>query len=413
MLTARRTFDADDMIVLLTKQLAEPAPPLPESVPAVVRQLVASMLEKDPERRPGSAHEVAKGLEQALQHQTSVDARTIADRTVTEVTAGAAGPPSADAGRAGAGVALQQRPGGRLNSVRKLVNDRFSGRVPMWAIAVATLLGLGALLVFMSRTGIDNGRSAGGAVATAEPGGERQVGDLGENEDADAEPDLSSLDPELQRVISAARGGSVEALYALEQRSPATRTKHEWLALAQGRLRRRQLDEALGAFERALAADATLAENATMLAGLRYFAEKETTSDRVMEFAAAHLGSSGADLLFHIWFSTSRVTRTTQRARELLDEDRVSRRWSAALRVALDLRKAQACEDYRQLLARAKAVADERSLGPLRELMKTKGCGVDREQDCWSCLRSGDELKDTIAQVRMRKAPLFRSRRFR
>jgi hypothetical protein len=79
----------------------------------------------------------------------------------------------------------------------------------------------------------------------------------------------------------------------------------------------------------------------------------------------------------------------------------------------MELRDAKTCEDFKELLPRALTQADQRSLGPLKDLLKTEGCGGGLDQDCFPCLRDGPLLKDVITQVQMRHAPQFGRRRWR
>ena len=58
-LSGRRPFAGDTPVSVALAQVREPPPPLPESIPADVRELVMSMLAKDPSDRPSSAGEVA------------------------------------------------------------------------------------------------------------------------------------------------------------------------------------------------------------------------------------------------------------------------------------------------------------------------------------------------------------------
>jgi serine/threonine-protein kinase len=60
-------FDAPDLPTILRAQLEQPAPPLPEHVPAALRVLVGELLEKQPIARPASACEVRERLAAVLE----------------------------------------------------------------------------------------------------------------------------------------------------------------------------------------------------------------------------------------------------------------------------------------------------------------------------------------------------------
>ncbi|GLU49875.1 serine/threonine-protein kinase [Nocardiopsis ansamitocini] len=59
-LAGRPPFTADTPLALALMHTREAPPPLPESVPTSVRELVEWLLEKDPDARPGSAADVAQ-----------------------------------------------------------------------------------------------------------------------------------------------------------------------------------------------------------------------------------------------------------------------------------------------------------------------------------------------------------------
>ncbi|MBG0827042.1 protein kinase [Planomonospora sp. ID67723] len=58
-LAGRPPFVADNQVAIALMHLNDPPPPLPESVPAAVRDLVTACLAKDPARRPAGASELA------------------------------------------------------------------------------------------------------------------------------------------------------------------------------------------------------------------------------------------------------------------------------------------------------------------------------------------------------------------
>jgi serine/threonine-protein kinase len=59
MLAGKRPFDRGTPIATALSHVNEPPPPLPESVPKDLRELIADCLEKDPEKRPTNAAEFA------------------------------------------------------------------------------------------------------------------------------------------------------------------------------------------------------------------------------------------------------------------------------------------------------------------------------------------------------------------
>jgi hypothetical protein len=69
------------------------------------------------------------------------------------------------------------------------------------------------------------------------------------------------------------------------------------------------------------------------------------------------------------------------------------------------------CEDAKPLLARAVKEGDRRSLHLVIKLQRKYGCGPNKRQDCYACLRKGDELENAIKAVKARPEPRTLSRR--
>ncbi|GAA0194862.1 protein kinase [Glutamicibacter creatinolyticus] len=68
LLAGRRPFTGESQIAIALAQVNDTPPPLPESIPAPVRQLIMSMLAKDPADRPKNANALADAAE-ALRHE--------------------------------------------------------------------------------------------------------------------------------------------------------------------------------------------------------------------------------------------------------------------------------------------------------------------------------------------------------
>jgi serine/threonine-protein kinase len=73
MLTGKRPFDRGTPIATALCHVNEPPPPLGEDVPEDLRDVVASLLEKDPEDRPDNALAVAVSLGVAPAEVADVD----------------------------------------------------------------------------------------------------------------------------------------------------------------------------------------------------------------------------------------------------------------------------------------------------------------------------------------------------
>jgi serine/threonine-protein kinase len=62
MLSGKRPFDRGTPIATALSHVNEPPPPLPDEIPQDLRELIADCLEKDPEKRPANANDVAVRL---------------------------------------------------------------------------------------------------------------------------------------------------------------------------------------------------------------------------------------------------------------------------------------------------------------------------------------------------------------
>jgi len=219
------------------------------------------------------------------------------------------------------------------------------------------------------------------------------------------------LDPKVKPVLDEAIRGADGALYALENRPEAERAVEEWMALAQAYAMRRKVPETLAMFQKAIELDPAMSRERSVLGPLRVLAEDEEFAAPILEFAKDHLGSEGADLLFFVWSRTSAKTTSTKLAYDLLDSASMRSSYSPALAVALDLRAADGCEAKKALLPRVTDVGDERSLSQLKDLSETRGCGKDKKDDCYPCVREGDALKEALLAASQRKAPRFELKR--
>jgi hypothetical protein len=118
--------------------------------------------------------------------------------------------------------------------------------------------------------------------------------------------------------------------------------------------------------------------------------------DSVFDLLSSHMGTAGADILYEL-ITTRGGSRAARRADEMLKDEDVRERGSAALRVAYELRTARSCEDKIALLDRAKADGDGRTLGQLQLL--NKSCSR-RSGDC--CLHNDPRLKDAVDGIKAR-----------
>jgi serine/threonine-protein kinase len=407
MLAGRPAFESADIIGLLTKQLTEPPPPLPESIDEEVRGLVMKMLEKDPEKRLPSVGDLIAAIDARL----GVAALPV-DSTVLGISSPRAAvlaePSSVAAQSAPTNPVVASSPTmeSRIEPAKRavvLATKRLSdlatrtasgetihvfGReVPLW------LAGAGAGAVIMAIVlGMTLGHAPAKPPAIATSG--------------HAEEPAPSKD--MQRVLASASQGDHGAMTELAAIPEKDRTADEWLALARGHAALGQVRPALTTFRRAVMANQELAKDPAMLKLVRRAADEEPTQRLALELAAERLGEAGADILFDV--STSKAppkSESPQIAKALLEKDEVRAHASKALAVALELRDKPRCEEAKRLLPRAIENADERSVRPLTSYTSRSGCGFLGLGDCYSCMRRGDDLADAIAAAKSRKAPKF------
>ncbi len=147
------------------------------------------------------------------------------------------------------------------------------------------------------------------------------------------------------------------------------------------------------------------AEHPAVWKALRDFVYDSATSVEALGVAARVSSPAGADFLYRLWSSSARKTPVTELTDSLLSTKEVHGRASPALRLVLDLRQAKSCEDYLPLLDRAIESGDRRALPSLGKLMAKQGCGPNKRDDCFACLREGDKLKDALKALRSRPGP--------
>jgi len=416
MLRGAPTFQANDLMALLSKQLVEAPPLLPVSVPEAVQTLVAHLLQKDVGARVQSAEELVSRLDSLLGIRAplgSVELGRGSAHTERFV------PQSAGRGlleKAQPYVKRAQATWGRLASVLYarcvklpvlgsfLEGPAFFGISRARTLSALVLLVLASSLVLLLRTGPQSSpRNRSGASVTATDGA---------SDPEDETPADEQLDPKLSKLLRLARTGDQTALDALELRKDSERSQAEWLALAEGRLKKHAIEKALAAIDQALAKDSTLRLSPKLLSGLRAHVDKPEFGVKILNFAASKLKSAGADLLFNTYAATSLVTEATRQAKLLLFSADVKQHWSEALNVALALRAADSCEGSKKLLDQAIQYADERSLKPLKDLASETGCGANKRSDCYPCLRDTEKLGAAITQAQMNKAPRYEEGRW-
>ena len=151
--------------------------------------------------------------------------------------------------------------------------------------------------------------------------------------------------------------------------------------------------------------DPGLIKDPDLLAQLRRYSDNPETARDALAAMANVPGPISADLIYEVWTATSSRSAATDLARSLIHSKEVRAKASKALAVALDLRDADSCEKNRDLLERANSDGDRRSFHLLNKLTRKYGCGANKRQDCYACLRDDKNLDAALKAVKARREP--------
>ena len=155
-------------------------------------------------------------------------------------------------------------------------------------------------------------------------------------------------------------------------------------------------------------ANPALGKDPALQSELLRLADDARTSNDALAAMAALEAPIGADLLYEVWTRTAVRSDATDLARALVYSADVRAKASPALGVALELRSAETCEQFKAALPKALKDGDRRAVSPLVKLSSKRGCGPKKSADCYACLREpSDELKATISAAKSRRAPSY------
>jgi hypothetical protein len=212
--------------------------------------------------------------------------------------------------------------------------------------------------------------------------------------EAPAPPAEPEPEPPPKSVVELAEEGDYKALDTLMAKPPEERTIAETLAIARGRSGNKS--RALGGFAAEIRKKPELLEQQDPRDRLREFLLNRETTNQAAGVIAELPGSLGPDLFYEVSAKTKAKNDTTQLAEDLLASREIREKASPALLVALDLRRAEECETFKELLPRVHEKGDRRAVSYLVKLANKRGCGPDRRADCYECLRELDKDKTAI-----------------
>jgi eukaryotic-like serine/threonine-protein kinase len=416
MLAGRLPFNADELVVLITRHITEPPPPLPEGIHPAVRELVFELLEKEPQDRIQTATALVERIDRIFKNPAVAPPGSLPPPALLSSAA-------ARLGHAQTALGVETRGLGRELAVarlkrvlrddlptrlraahRALLRPLRIGRqeVPRYALLAALLLALLPPLVMLVA------RSGGGANAERDPNASKSGAEP-------ERPSADSIEEKRSERVRKAEGGERAALAELEAVPSRERRAPEWRALARGRCALGEMTPCAAAYRAAVLGAPTLKRDDAVLADVRRLAENAVAYEEAMRLAAHHLDAAGVDILFDVW-TTTRTQKDAQalnrRARQFLDDGSVRDHASPELRLVLDLERAEKkrrCKDVPELVKKAGEIADERAVPVLDRFAAGRGCGILGLGDCWSCLRGNKDLPSARAAAAGRKGPSWNS----
>jgi hypothetical protein len=284
---------------------------------------------------------------------------------------------------------------------------RFAGgEVPLWSLVTPLVL-LVALGAAFAAAAVTSAADPGAAQAALKPAPEPSVSAAPVlpvplpappvvSASADEKPKPLSL---LERVAS----GEDSAVKELSAKPALELRVEEAIALSLGQSA--QDARSARALRERVDHDPGLIKDPEVLAQLRRYADDPETAREALAAIANVPGPISPDLIYEVWTATASRTTATDLARSLIYSKEVRAKASKALSVALELRDADTCEKNRDLLPTATADGDRRSSHLLNKLTRKYGCGPNKRQDCYACLRDGKALDDAIKAVKARREP--------
>jgi eukaryotic-like serine/threonine-protein kinase len=417
MLAGKLPFDADDLIVLITRHVTEPPPPLPEAVPAPVRALVAELLEKKPEARVQTAALLVARIDELsgrppAPSRGQSSARGFAPAALSDTERPLAASPDSSfpslrerAPRLARAVVAWASRAHRALVRRFPALDRVvtlgGHRLPLVGVALGgfSLALVGALVTLL--------------VVPARPSELGGAGSETAAKGAAARPARETEAARQQKLVERALVGDEAALAALDAIPPKQRRLEDARALGRGRCALGQWPACIGAHKAALLAFPTLRKDTAVLADVRRAAEAPSASEDALRLAAHNLGERGLDIVWDVWSATRQKqdqAALSKRARQFLDDSAVQRQASRELSLVLELERAERrrrCGEAKSALAKVREYGDRRVLPTLERFKSTRGCGFMDLGDCWGCLRGKQELASARDSAAARPGPSF------
>jgi serine/threonine-protein kinase len=406
MLAGEPPFEADAIVVVLSKHINEAPPPLPAHVDPRLARIVMRLLEKAPEARPQSASLLLAELDATRLSirplpsppPTSQRLARVATTSLRLTRRGVASvfgllrrslsPVAASGWRALTTkwpklTTLERRVhlGGRqvsLGGLLSWVAALFLASLSVWA------------LVLTSATPND-------APEYAEHTDDVVLTEEGDDAASDAQPKPNAPpETELQRI---------EALPVYKRKLA------DWLSLGAIHAEAGDWSASTAAYRNAIQLDRGQTENPKLLGAVRIAAEQRASYEAAILLSTTLLGERGMDLIYDVWLATKNNRKQrliTELAYKKLEIRRLGPS-SKPLRVCLDLEFARSedCAGLEKILERAIRDADQRSVPQLTALKKKGACALTQAADCRRCKLPRGDLDAALETARELTAPKF------
>ena len=215
-------------------------------------------------------------------------------------------------------------------------------------------------------------------------------------------PEASGFPAEL---LARAERGELDAHKRIELRAQSERSIADAraLVLGHGELTRRDgvrlVDD--------LVRDAAMWKDRAALARLVEFGRDPGVAPEVLAALARTGHPTAADILEELRLDFPAGSRLGLYAADLLFSADVRRTWSEPLRISIELSRVAGCPTVLELLERAREKADDRSLGALDRLGLEVGCGPNRNEDCFPCLREPERAKALVDVREVARSRVF------
>jgi hypothetical protein len=201
--------------------------------------------------------------------------------------------------------------------------------------------------------------------------------------------------------LAEAKSGGPDAFEALLAKYP--KDANVAVEMAREAAAKKDYAAAVAAVGRALTIAPSFQKDARVASLAFQTAQVKSSSDAAFALLQGPMGARGADIAYDLVTTPNVRPWVQSRAETFLQSPAFERIATPNLRAIVKLRYSAGCDEKKSLLADVKKLSDERALFELVPLQDRTGCGARKKDDCYPCLRTSNELDDTIAAVRTRK----------